>query len=339
MSSERAMPAAVTLPSYRELLERTDAPAGSAWGLFGDGDQLGALNRITPAVTRAATDLVRAGQVINLDYPINAFVPSIAGTRPATEHHIFSNNPNHRDDWLDSFYLQSTSQIDGLRHIRHPVHGFYGGVADERIDVGTPDLGMQLIAEKGVATRGVLLDMPAYYATEGRPYTGAERFAITAADLEGAADLQATQLHAGDALLVHTGWSARYLALDDEGRTAMRTAGSPGLLQSEATLAFLWDHGVALLASDNAGVEMFPVSADSGWIDPDEPAPGRGPTHNGMMHRPLLALLGLPLGECWKLDELAAACAEDGRYEFLLCAKPLNVIGGVGSPPNAMAIK
>jgi hypothetical protein len=58
-----------------------------------------------------------------------------------------------------------------------------------------------------------------------------------------------------------------------------------------------------------------------------------------MMHRPLIALLGLLLGECWKLDELAAACAADGKYEFLLTAKPLNLIGGVGSPANALAVK
>ena len=40
-----------------------------------------------------------------------------------------------------------------------------------------------------------------------------------------------------------------------------------------------------------------------------------------------------------RLDELAADCAADGRYEFLLTAKPLNLTGGVGSPPNAIAIK
>lgn len=72
---------------------------------------------------------------------------------------------------------------------------------------------------------------------------------------------------------------------------------------------------------------------------PGEEVPARGPSHNGMLHRPLIALLGLLLGECWKLDELAAACAADGRYEFLLTAKPLNLIGGVGSPANAMAVK
>jgi len=327
------------LPTYRDLLARTDAPSGSGWGVFGSGDQLGTLNHITPEVTRAAAELVHDGRVFNLDYPINAFVPSIAGTRPATEHHIFSNNPNHRDDWLDSFYLQSTSQIDGLRHMRHPEHGFYGGVQDDEIEVGKPALGMQLMAEKGIATRGVLIDVAAYYAAAGRAYTGAERFAITADDLAAAAQRQGTEFRSGDVLIVHTGWSAKYLGRDDAGRTAMRTAGSPGLFQSDETLEFLWDHRFAMVASDNAGVEMFPVNPDSGWMYADEPLPGRGPTHNGMMHRPLIALFGMPLGECWKLDDLAADCASDGRYDFLLTAKPLNLIGGVGSPPNAMAIK
>jgi hypothetical protein len=58
-----------------------------------------------------------------------------------------------------------------------------------------------------------------------------------------------------------------------------------------------------------------------------------------MMHRPLIALLGMIIGELWKLDELAEDCAADGVYEFLLTAKPLNLKGGVGSPPNALAVK
>jgi len=338
-SPEMAAAGRPALPTYRELLERDDAPAGSTWGLFGEGDQLGCLNLVTPEATRAAASLVRTGRVINLDYPVNAFVPSIAGTRPATEHHIFANNPNHRDDWLDSFYLQSTSQIDGLRHIRHPEHGFYGGVADEAVGEGLPSLGMQLVAEHGIAARGVLLDMPAYYASVGREYTGRERFGVTAADLDGARRRQGVEFASGDVLIVYLAWSEQYLAGDDAVRAAMRSAGSPGLHQSSEMLEYLWDHRFAMVASDNAGVEMFPVDPDSGFVDPQEPPPERGPLHNGMMHRPLLALLGLLLGECWKLDELAADCAADGRSEFLLTAKPLNLLGGVGSPPNAMAIR
>jgi hypothetical protein len=57
------------------------------------------------------------------------------------------------------------------------------------------------------------------------------------------------------------------------------------------------------------------------------------------MHPQLIALLGMVVGELWRLDELAADCAGDGIYEFLLVVKPLNVVGGVGSPPNATAVK
>jgi hypothetical protein len=81
------------------------------------------------------------------------------------------------------------------------------------------------------------------------------------------------------------------------------------------------------------------VNRDSGSGIRTNPARSRGPVHNGMSHRPLIALLGMLLGELWRLDELAAECAADGRYDFLLTAKPLDLIGGVGSPANAMAIK
>lgn len=58
----------------------------------------------------------------------------------------------------------------------------------------------------------------------------------------------------------------------------------------------------------------------------------RGPEDRGQPRR-------LPLGEFWVLDELAADCAADGRYEFMLVAPPLNIPGAVGSPLNPIAIK
>src|SRR5260370_18045678 len=44
----------VNLPSYDELLQRTDAPAGSAWGLFRETAELGAINLLPPGVAPAA---------------------------------------------------------------------------------------------------------------------------------------------------------------------------------------------------------------------------------------------------------------------------------------------
>ena len=57
------------------------------------------------------------------------------------------------------------------------------------------------------------------------------------------------------------------------------------------------------------------------------------------VHLALLPLLGLPIGELWDLDALAADCAADGVYELLFTSAPLNMQSGVASPPNALAIK
>ena len=85
-------------------------------------------------------------------------------------------------------------------------------------------------------------------------------------------------------------------------------------------------------------VEADPV-IESDFRTPGETPPEKGVDHSGMLHRPLIALLGMAMGELWKLDELAAECANDGVYDFLLTCKPLNILGAVGSPPNAIAIK
>lgn len=326
-------------PTYEELTRRTDAPPGSSWELFGPGDQLGTLNFLTEERTAAAARTVRRGATFNLDYPLNTFVPnSISGTRPATEHHIFSNNPHHRDDWVDSFYLQSTSQVDGLRHIRHPRHGFYGGVPDDAVAVGTADLGIHLLAEKAIAGRGILLDAVRYHDSIGDPLALGKLTRFTPDDLDRIAEHCGVTVQPGDIVLLRTGFAESWLRLPAE-RRGERGAGGAGLDQSEEMLAWLWDHRIAVMASDNGGLESYPVNPSSGWVDPDEPPPPRGPSHNGMLHRPLIGLLGMIIGELWKLDELAADCAADGSYEFMVTAKPLNLVGGVGSPPNAMAIK
>jgi hypothetical protein len=48
---------------------------------------------------------------------------------------------------------------------------------------------------------------------------------------------------------------------------------------------------------------------------------------------------GVTFGEIFYLDDLAAACAEDGNYAFLFTAPPLPITGAVGSPINPLAIK
>ena len=57
------------------------------------------------------------------------------------------------------------------------------------------------------------------------------------------------------------------------------------------------------------------------------------------LHGILIRDLGMMLGEMFDLEELAADCADDGRWEFFFCAPPLRVAGGVGSPVSPVAIK
>ncbi len=154
------------VPTYDELAAAH--PPRSSWDVFGRDDQLGTINRPDPERVVAAGQLIRTGHRFNLDYPVSAFEPRPTGTRPATQHHVFANNEFHRDDWLDSFYLQSTSQIDSLRHIGHPEYGFYNGLsAAENTDASTR-LGIHNWAESGIAGRGVLLDVARFFAAGGR---------------------------------------------------------------------------------------------------------------------------------------------------------------------------
>lgn len=315
-----------------------DLPDGASWSYFGAGDQLGTVNFLTPARVAAAAGLIRTGVRFGLDYPVDAFEPYPTGTRRPLQHHVFANNEFHRDDWVDSFYLQASSQLDALRHIGHPEHGFYGGLAPADNTETSTALGIQHYAESGLAGRGVLLDVPRYFAREGLDYDTERTIPIDADLLDRIAESQGVSFHGGELLLLRTAWAERYLAKPPEARAATPWRLSPGLAQKRTVLRWLWEREIALVAADNLAVEADPV-LESDFRTPGEVPPERGVDHSGMLHRPLIALLGMAVGELWRLDELAAACAADGVYDFFLSVKPLNLPGGVGSPPNAIAIR
>lgn len=324
------------LPTYDELASAE--PPGSSWDVFGRDDQRGTINFLTPERVAAAARLVRTGRQFGLDHAVTAFEPYPTGTRKPLRHEVFSNNEWHRDDWLDSFYLQSSSQIDALRHIGHPEYGFYNGLTPADNGPDSTRLGVNVWAETGIAGRGVLLDVPRFFAERGLAYDASETVVIDVAMLDAIATSQGLEFRGGDMLLLRTGWAEQYLAKTPDERLATPWRRSPGLAQREEILRWLWDHEIALVAADNLAVEADPV-IESDFRTPGEKPPEKGVDHSGMLHRPLIALLGMALGELWKLDDLAADCAADGVYEFFLTCKPLNIVGAVGSPPNAIAIK
>lgn len=329
------------LPSYAELLQRTDAPAGSAWGLFGPDDQLGTINLLTQERTREAAGCVRTGERFNLDLPLDAFTPPLIGTRHPVRHHMFRNNPHHRDEYLDSLYTQVSSQLDGLRHVGHPDHGFWGDADPERLVPGDPLLGIHHWADHGIVGRGVLVDVGRYLADRGEPIDYGTNQAITADVVDAAAREQGVEFREGDILLLRFGWVDHYNGLSQGQREELvRDFRCPGLAQSHDTLAWLWDHRISVAAADNFSLEAWPLSGDSPFVAEVEK---RGEYERnrltGMLHRLIIPLLGMPIGELWRLDDLARACAADRRYDCMVVVKPLNLTGGVGSPANALAIR
>lgn len=319
------------LPTYTELGQRRDAPAWSSWGLFGADDERGMANLAGTTEVVAAAGLVRRGVTFDLDYPLDEFDPPVAKHRETYEHHLTSTHSEQRDDYVDRFWLQSSSQIDGLRHRRHFRHGFYNGVPDEAVARGTPTLGVQRWAETPVAGRGLLVDLERYRASQGRPidHEVGERLPVSL--LDDVLAWQGAQSRPGDVLLLRTGWTAWYLGLPAERQTVVRSSRCwTGLEADRDTLAWLWDHRVALAASDTMAVEALPASGNAEFGGPHEP---------GMIHQDLLALLGLPLGELWNLENLAADSATHGAYDCLVVVSPLHLTGGVGSPANAVALR
>jgi hypothetical protein len=313
------------LPTFDELPIHPSYPPRSAWGIFGDDDQIGTLNLLTPERVAAAARLVQHGQVFALNWELELPHPPLF-KRQELRHTIQRRRHNVHDDVYDNFNTQSSSQWDGLTHYGHREHGFYNGVTEAQI-TGQADTrnGIEHWARRGIAGRGVLLDYARFAAQHGIAFAPGERCPITAEQLQAAAAWQGVSFQTGDILLLRTGWIAWYCSLHEAQRVALAEPGAltvGGLEQSDDSLRFLWDNHFAAIACDSPPFEAFPANPET-----------------GMMHETIIGLWGMPIGEMFQLDALAAACAADQRYEFFLTSAPLNKLGGVASPPNALAIR
>jgi kynurenine formamidase len=318
-----AAPTGVTAETVRfdELPELPELGLKHAWDIYGRDDELGSLNLLTPERVRDAAGLVQTGEAIGLGLPVTEPDPPLWGREPV-RHTIFRADRNTVDDRLDSFFPQGSSQWDGLRHVQCREYGFYGGWLDEPAP-GAGRLGIEHWAARGIVGRGVLLDVSRFLAGAGSPLGALEPTPVSAESLVRCAEAQEVEIRVGDILCIRFGWTEAYRGLSrDERETYSTGTRFAGLAAGEDTARFLWNTHVAAVACDNPAVEVAPG-------DPQE----------GSLHRRLLPLLGLALGELFDFEHLAERCAADGRYDFLFVAAPLNVPGGVGSPANAMALR
>lgn len=302
------------LPRYQDLPEIPELGVRHAWGLL--PNEAGTLAKSGKAEVVAGAQLVSQGLTIPLNLAIDAFDPPLFG-RATLAHTVVQPTRIDAEDVIDGFNPQASSQLDGLAHVSAREFGYFGGIAT--LEEARDKIGMHHWAQRGIAGRGVLLDMEAFDQARGDvagPFAGKP---YVVEDVLTVARSQGVELRTGDILLFRTGWAASFLALSTEDRENVR--GWNGLRADEEMAAFLWNQGISLVGSDNPAVEDAP-----------------GDRSVGSLHRRLIPSLGLPLMELLDLERLSIACQERGSWEFFFVAVPMHLQGAVSSPANAMAI-
>jgi kynurenine formamidase len=301
---------------------KTEPQVGN-WGRWGDDDERGALNLITPEVVRAATQVCTTGKTYSLGLPIQRHGMPIldhrgAPMRLALTHQsdigMFADYgaPDHVGANEDVIVMASHNEthMDALCHV-FSERRLYNGFPAESVTAaaGATKLGIDKV--RSIVGRAVLLDMPGFLGVERidapRIFTGDELLAC--------AREEGVEIRADDIRLVRTGWIDAYLAAAGAGGDDTLPM-QPGIgLDACRTIAAL---DVAAVGSDNSAVEAIPFDENRFLC----------------VHIELLVKLGLPLIEHLVLGEMAA----DHCYESLLVVAPLPVVGGTGSPVSPVAI-
>lgn len=309
-------------PDFDKLAERL-----RNWGRWGPEDQRGTLNHIGPETLREAVATVSSGKLFNLGlnfdkngpqpgqsgrfnpklYPTDLFTP----LNPARPNVVYSDDVIHMP-------LQAATQWDALGHVHYDGVLYNGCKAcDTLSEKGASRLGIEHLATPGIMSRGVLIDILRHKKVDRLP----NDYAITVDDLNAACAAQGVTMKKGDIALIRTGHIQRFTREQD--RVAF-TGLQPGL--SPACAEWVHDHSLAAVCADNLAVEVITPEG----MASDVPL---------AFHMLTLRDMGCPLGEMFNLDALAADCAEDGRYAFLLSAPPIAFTNAFGSPVNPLALK
>ncbi|MFI9172453.1 cyclase family protein [Streptomyces lincolnensis] len=306
------------------------------WGRWGADDVLGTLNFLDEAKRAQGARLARRGVSFSLAQRFDAEGPQKGWRRRTNPVHTmlssgldaefgpaeFPHGLGGADDVV-FMPLQASTQWDGLGHIFDHGTAYNGRRASQVVtSEGDRLTGIETVADR-IAGRGVLLDVGRAIGAEGELPDG---FAITAEHLEAtiAAQGETARVGRGDLLLVRTGQLTRARRGIAAGDGWGDYAGGPAPGLSFATADWLHSSEIAGIATDTWGFEVRPNEFDTAF----QP-----------LHQVAIPHIGLFIGELWDLDTLAADCAADGVYEFLLVAAPLPVTGAVGAPVNPLAVK
>ncbi len=302
-------PEPMSTAEYNALKQAT-----TNWGRWGEDDELGTLNLITPAQRAAGAALVKEGITVSLALDLNK-VRDELNANPL-EHELRVGELGVQQFAMDKFSIDyhgfTHTHMDGLPHVASN-DSFYNGVPFSTAKpAGAERLGIHHAGLNGIFTRGVLVDMPRHLGVDYlEPGT-----AITASDIESWEAANGVTIASGDVLLIRTG---RWVNVAQHGQWNFQelAAGAHASLA-----AWLKARDVAVLGSD--GVNDVMPSAVEGLFNP--------------LHELLIVNLGMPLLDNLDLEALADVAKRTNRTTFLFVAAPLRIPGGTGSPVNPLAV-
>jgi kynurenine formamidase len=290
---------------------------------YGADDQIGSLNEITPAVTRAATTLVHQGKVVDLGRILDEDTPKFPGrywhqTLDVTPHYENLRRADsgsqgwgkNQINWITEIQagtFQVGTQLDSIGHIQAGERFYNGWTTRDLVQSsGLARFGMETVPP--VVTRGVLLDVAAYKNLERLP----SGYVITREDVEGTLRREGLTLRAGDAVLFHTGWGGLW-GVDN----AQFLSGEPG--PGLATVQWLYAQRIAITGADT-------------WSY--GPVPGEDPERPFLVPQTMYVKLGL-----FGLENLATEqLARDGVHEFLFVLTHARTRGSTAAVVSPAAV-
>jgi kynurenine formamidase len=302
---------------------------------FGPDDQVGATNRITPAVTKAAAAEIQTGAVVPMANNLIDGVP-LFGTRftktvltavalvPGAEY------GKNKLTYMEDTYLSQShvgTHIDGMGHIGI-MDCYYNQTPMGKFVTqnGLKKLGLENL--KSFATRGVIIDMVKVFQDAGKLKTNPAcrtpcldgGSVIMPEDIQAGLKMYNVTLREGDAVFLHTGWGDLFNQFP--AQNANYNKAEPGL--GKAAAQWLADQKVVLVGTDTWAVEVIPSE------DANEAFP---------VHALLLTDNGIHIVENVRTDAIAAEAASSKRATFFLSMTVPKAAGTTGTFVNIEAIR
>ena len=278
----------------------------SNWGRWGRGDQLGALNLITPAKRVEAAKLVKTGVSVSLahNYSVN---PDLGLPPPFDQEISMLNTPGEyvMERVSFSYHGGIHSHLDALCHVLWQGEMYNGFSKSDVNEDGCQKLGIANV-KQGILTRGILMDIPRLKGVDYLP----PGTAVYIEDLEAWEEQTGVRVSPGDVIFVRT------------GRWATPGSAGPGSAGLHASVApWLRERDVAIVGGDYAN-DAIPSGVQGIFLP---------------IHQLAIVAMGVRLFDNLDLEALAEEAVRQGRWEFMLSASPIPVEGGVGSPMNPIA--